>query len=64
MFEKIIKELSEFGWKYREIADEVGADPSFISRLASADRKEPGYFMGLALVELHKKEARKAKRRK
>ena len=53
-----IDTLRSVGWKDHEIATEVGATQSTIWRLRQGGA-QPNYDLGLSLVALAKKEARK-----
>jgi len=63
MFSEIISDLREIGWTETAIGSIVGANQSTINRLRRGIIPEPFWSLGDALIRLHKKEMRKAKRR-
>lgn len=62
-FAKLIKDLVGVGWTQAGIAEEIGCHESNISLLANGQRTDPYTSLGMPLIELHRKEMRKAKRR-
>lgn len=51
----IISDLSARGLSQTEIAHRCGCKQPTISELASGKTRNPGFQIGLALVDLHKK---------
>jgi transcriptional regulator with XRE-family HTH domain len=53
-FKKIIEEITARGWPQHEIAAECEVTQGQISSLARGHTVQPLYFLGVALVELHR----------
>jgi transcriptional regulator with XRE-family HTH domain len=57
----IISELEASGMSQAQIARAVPCAQPYISQLKSGVRKSPGYAIGAALVEMHRKHCGKRK---
>jgi hypothetical protein len=60
-FQRIILDLVKAGWRETGIANAIGVTQSNISQIKRGLVKQPRYDLGVALVQLHKKEMRKFK---
>jgi predicted transcriptional regulator len=62
-FSELVNDLIGLGWTQQRIADEIEATQPTISRLLHQKRLDPPASVALPLIELHKREITKAKRR-
>jgi len=63
-FMAIVSDLNVAGFNLTEIAEIVGTSQPQISRLKDGVTTSPGYTLGTRLVQLHRKEMLKLRRRK
>jgi len=63
-FAAMIADLQLCGLKIIEIADAVGTTQPCISRIKNGQTSEPLYFLGARIVQLHRKEMMKMRRKK
>lgn len=59
-FKQIVNDLADL-YTLTYIAERAGVSLSYISRIASGDRKTINYEIGAALVEMHKRETKKGR---
>jgi hypothetical protein len=57
----IIADLRAAGFSQAQIAEKCGCTQSTVSELATIPGREPRYLLGVALMQLHKKQSRKIK---
>lgn len=58
-WQKIIRDLTDFGLTQADIAEKIGVSQPTVSDLKNGNIKEPLHSKGVALVGLHKRMSRR-----
>ena len=59
-FQKIVQDLKDWGWGDTELAEETGVPRTKFAKLRSGAHLQPTYDDGVAIMKLHKKEAKRS----
>lgn len=60
-FSEILGELNDWGYNDYDLAEQIGIERSKLYRFRTGQRKQPYYDEGAAIVDFHKKAAKKHK---